>query len=223
MTKIQKLSTRRPSPFSAARMRAHFVVRGPQSILWESDIEDVPPYYGWSVLLLKNARSAPEDYIETRSVYANLFDDTQHFAVLRAVSWNGQATRKLVREQGQNFELVLPARFVKLPVEQLKAWLNEFDGLSIILSGDCTVDDSINVRKLRIKQDLTTCIFERTWQGQNANYTELNNRWAQIWAQMTKVLLTNSTITSIDEDFWLIDPNVTYDFLNYQPDWFNLD
>jgi hypothetical protein len=220
MTDI-RLSTRQPSLFSTVRTQANAILRGPQNILWAPDVESEPPYYGWSALLLEKMKAAPVDYIEARSVYANLFDNTQQFAVLRAVSWNGETTRKLVREQGQNFKLLMPARFVKLPIERLKTWLSEFNGISITVNIDCIDDDAANIRRLRIKQDHISCIFEKVWQAHQTNHSKLNQKWDQVWTQMTESLITEPSITNLDEDFWFVKLDIAYDFRTYRPDWFD--
>lgn len=222
MTNITKLSLRQPSLFSTVRVQADVILGGPQNVLWASEKEGDPPYYGWPVLLLEKMRAAPIDQVESRCVYANLLDNTQQFAVLRAVTWDGGAVRKIVREQEQNFKLVMPARFVKLPVERLKVWLSKFESLRVILN-NYTDDDTVTIRRLRIKQDYVHRIFEKVWQTQDTDHTILNQQWSEVWVQMTEVLAIEPSVINLEEDFWFVNPKIVYDFQAYQPDQFTLE
>jgi hypothetical protein len=177
-------------------------------------------FYGWPVLSLEKLIVAPADYIESRSVYANLYDTSQQIAILRAVSWNGEAVRKLIREHGREFKLIIPARFVKLPIEALKGWLLEFDRTRVTVNIACP-NETTNVKKIRIEPDYTCCIFEKMWQTHPVKHSKLDQRWDRVWRQMTQILLKEPWVQDLDEDFWYMSPEVRYDFRVYQPDWFD--
>jgi hypothetical protein len=211
------LLTDKPSIFSTIRVQAITILQGPRGIE-SSEGED--KFYGWPILSLERSISAPTDYIELRSVYANPYDTTQQIAILRAVSWNGESVRKLVRKQGHEFKLVIPVRFIKLPIEELKSWLSEFDGTRLTINIDYP-GNIANIKKLRIEQDYTSCIFEKVWQVQPVSRSKLDQSWNRVWIQMTEKLIGEPPVNDLDEDFWFKNADVMYDFQGYQPDWFN--
>jgi len=219
MTKITNLKSSDLSPFSIVRIQANNILRGPQNILWSSGREEDPPNYGWKVLSLSQIKPAPLDKMEVRSVYANLFDPTQQFAVLRAVSWNGELIRQIIKTQGhQNFTLVMPARFVKIPAKKLIAWLSDFEGITVLLDEECPDEDS-DINGLRIERDHGVCIFEKVWYTENTSHKMLSQKWKEIWKETTDTLINEPSVTNLDEKFWFIKPEVLYKFQSYQPNW----
>jgi hypothetical protein len=213
------LSSRSLSPFAAIRVEACAIWRGPKNIE-VSDSEGVS-FYGWPTLSLE-VTTGQTDRVESRTMYANLFDDLQHFAILRAVNWDGRLIKKTVVEQGENFKLMLPARFVKIPVEWARTWLSEFDGMNVAINEVLSDDNTVDIRRLRIEQDYKTCVFEKIWQTHNSSYAPLNQKWDGVWRQMTGALTNEPLVTDFDEDFWFVNPEIVYDLQTYQPDWFTL-
>ena len=209
--------------FGDVRLQASAIWRGPCNIVIK-DRRGVY-FYGWPMLSLE-ARAYRTDRIESRSIYANLSRKSQRVVILRAVSWNGKAVREAIRPQGKNpqFDLVMPAKYVSLPVKHFRAWLSEFDGVSVLANETCEdYDDLTVIRRLRIDRDYMNCVFEKVWQFQEATNVLMNHKWEKVWEQMTKALVTKPLITNFDEDFWFVNPEVKYDFEAYQANWFALE
>ena len=96
MQDINETTPKARSPFSTVRLGAMNSWECPKYISWKDRDES---YFGMLTLLLQRT-AADADLIDTRSVYANLFDDSQDFAVLRATYWDGVKTRKIVKWVG---------------------------------------------------------------------------------------------------------------------------
>jgi hypothetical protein len=195
------------------------ILRGPQNITFPERDEELP-FYGWPMLALKTVTPTLPSREESRLVYANLNDDEQEFAVLRAASWDWKVARQAIHEQGENFKPVIPARFIKIPIDQLKEWLSNFTELTIIIGGFCENNDKIPIRGLRVERDYTACILEKVWQAQDPQHISLNEQWNDVWQQMTEALTTAPIITHPREDFWLVQIEINYDFQTYRPNRF---
>jgi len=209
--------------FGNVRLQASAIWRGPYNIVIEGSRGRY--FYGWPILSLE-ARAYKTDRIESRSVYASLSRKSQRIVVLRAVTWDGKATRETIRRQGENlqFDLVMPAKYVGLPVKHLKAWLSQFDDVTVLANETCEDDDDLTIiRRLRIDKNYATCTFEKVWQSQAPRNTLLNQKWEYVWEQMTKALTTKPPITNFDEEFWFVNPEVKYDFEAYQPEGFTME
>jgi hypothetical protein len=209
--------------FGHIGMQAQVILHGPKDITWDDGEKGGPPFYGWSILSLRITNANLPSQFESRSVYANLYDKSQQFGVLRATSWDWKGTREAFREQGANFKLIMPARFVKLPIEQLNKWLLAFKDLKTTVDERCPVNSEVPIRGLRIERDYKACLFEKVWQNQSVKYAKLNEKWNQIWHQMTEALEVGPFIDHLNEDFWLNQLEVKYDFQAYQPKWFNFE
>jgi hypothetical protein len=202
--------------FSNVRIQAEAIWRGPKNLVIRDPASE--PFYGWPHLCLE-AKMSGTDRVEARSIYANLFDVSQPFAILRAVYWDGVSTRTAFRKSIKSFTLKLPARFVKIPIRKLKIWLSEFDGVNVALSGiDESNDDVEIIRRLRIEYDYMSCVFEKVWQIQDKNHSILNQKWQKLWTQTTKALVIEPLVTNFDEDFWFVLPKVKYDYKTYKPE-----
>lgn len=210
-----------PPPFAIARTQAEFIWEGPKDIVLDG-ATDEDRFYGWPVLSLE-FRAGQVDQLEARSVYANPLDETQVFAILRAVYWDGIATRKALHRQGRTFELTLPARFVRIPLEHLHSWLSAFKGINVRLDALPGRDAHIPVRRLRIELNDKICAIEKVWQAADPEHTLLNQEWNQVWAAMTEALQSAPIVTTCDEDFWVYQPDVIYDLQMYEPARFSVE
>jgi hypothetical protein len=207
-------------PQSSSRLlvstiRAHIsrVYLGPMSVSFEWRNQ---PFWGWPVLSL-GIRRLPEDWLESRTVYANPFDKTQRWALLRAITWDRIMTRQII-ESEQEHALRVPAKFVVVSQRHLDSWLQEFDGVNILVRTAAGLDYLGEVRRIRIELNYATSIFEKLWQTDDAEYTKLNMRWSGVWQNMTNVLRRKSAYMDFSENFRDSASNVEYAFDEYRPD-----
>lgn len=198
---------------SSIRKDALIMYRGPHSISFAVDEEK---FWGWATLTLE-VQTAKLDVIESRSVYANLFDEGQTLTVLRAAYWDGPSARQKLRKEHQ-YDILLPARFVQLKAERLRLWLSDLNGLNIQLHTAYEADGNTEIRKLRIELDYVTWVFERVWQLTDSGYALLNQRWNHVWNQMTQALMNEPVIQNFEEHFLFPVPKVRYNFSTYQPE-----
>jgi len=203
------------STYGDLRMEAQTVWRGPKHMGFY--VNDNNSSYGWSVLSLE-IKSGRGDIIDSRCVYAHLFNDEQQFALLRAVYWDGVSAKKAFRKHKGNYNLVLPARFVKLPVGKLKTWLMAFEGLSTTISKRTNNVEIVNIKRLRIEYDYVSPKFEQIWQIEEPEYAKLNDVWDKVWLDMTNTLLVEASITRFSEHFDFAISKFSYDFQTYRPD-----
>jgi hypothetical protein len=210
------------SPYAKLRIQANAIWRGPKDIIIPA--LDGESFYGWSTLSLE-LRPEKVDHVESRVVYANLFDTSQKVAILRAVYWNGTATKKEMAalKDEETFELILPARFVKLPVEICHTWLSEFDNINITVNTPKKDDEKLHIKRLRIERDYKSNIFEKIWQTQDETHFFLNQKWDAVWTQMTKALNEEPSVDDFSESFWFVNPQVKYNFRSYQSNSLNLE
>jgi hypothetical protein len=200
--------------FANISIAANAILHGPKDIV-VSNLKG-QKFYGWPNLTVE-VRDARTVRIESRSVYANLFDTSQKSAILRAVYWDGLSARKAFKEQTNNNRVVLPARFVVVSTQRLRTWLSQFHDLDIRVSTKYDADKTTDVRRLRIESNYVSQIFEKVWQRQDPQHTSLNERWNRVWRWMTESLHEESVIEGIIEDFWFVNPEVHYDLRTYQP------
>lgn len=210
------------SPYASLRVKANAIWRGPEDIT----IPDLggDTFYGWSTLSLE-LRPKWEDRLESRIVYANIYDVKQKTVILRAVYWDRVAARKAIAkpEQGESYNLMLPARFVKVPAEVFKGWLSDFDNVNVVINTPKKEDKKAGIRRLRIERDYAASIFEKVWQTENKKHSLLNQKWDSIWKQMSNILSQEPFVVNLDEDFWFVNPQVKYNFRTYQPDLLELE
>lgn len=206
----------RQSVYGVVRREAFAILRGPSSVEVKDEFGEVS-FWGWPTLSLEVRVGRPVR-IESRLVYANLLDDSQDTVVLRAATWNAGATLQGMQDHGPNYRLALPARFVQLPTGELRAWLAEFDTVTVAIKGTPQDDDDIPIRRIRIEYDYFACIFEKVWQIRDADSARLNQTWELIWDRLTQQLLTAPAIANVDEYFSPLNHDIHYDLQSYQPD-----
>ncbi len=198
--------------------------------LWEGarSIEMRQPggdrFYGWSVLTLAGRFNWPLR-IESRIVYANLFDPEQPIAVLRAVSWDYGIAHQAICELRENAPLAVPVRFVEVPVAHVREWLTLFKDLTVTAEQTIVDDATLPIRRLRIEWEYTSCILEKIWQEQGPQHQALLTAWSEVWAAMGHTLRTSPQLdmSMVDEDFSAVQPDRSaYVPRDYDPDWLPL-
>ncbi len=215
MEKTAKKARRPQTAFGKIGTSAQLIQRGPRDIV--IDDLDGERFYGWPHLMLE-VRDWQSVRFESRSVYANLFDKSQNSAILRAVYWDAPSTRTRLKAHPKTFRLVLPARFVVVPVRRLRKWLAEFSGVHIKLPDAYQADKTADVKRLRIERSYLSQVFEVVWQLKDQEYGVVNERWDRVWIQMTRALTQAPTVDIPDEDFWFVNPKIRYNLTSYQPD-----
>lgn len=181
-------------------------------------------FYGWSVLALAARFNWPLR-IESRIVYANLFDQEQHTAFLRAVSWDYGIAHQAISELRENAPLAVPVRFVEVPLPQLREWLTTFKDLTITAEQTVVHDATLPIRRLRVEWEYTSCVLEKIWQEQGPQHEALLTAWSQVWAAMSNTLRTFPQLETsmVDEDFSSVQPDRSvYAPQDYDPDWLPL-
>lgn len=198
--------------------------------LWEGapsvgmDNPDGERFYGWSVLSL----AARFDYpfrLESRIVYAHLFDEEQKVAILRAVSWDSSVAHRAISELRQNARLVIPVRFVRLPEDQLREWLAVFKDMMVTAEQTEVQDRTLPIRRVRIEWEYTSCVLEKIWQEQGPQHAALVAAWTSVWQRMGEALGTHPPLepTAIEEHFDVTAPDRSaYDASGYDPGWLGL-
>jgi hypothetical protein len=209
------------SQFSKIRIQVEAILQGPKNIRWSIGSNDDLAHFGTKVLflMLKDSQSdSLFNITETRAIYANIFDDSQGSAFLRAVQWDDDLARKLIQEDPETFDKLLPARFVSVDIDHLKKWLSAFDGLNITVESTCRDDLSSTIRGLRIELDYVSCIIENIWQRESSSHAEINRIWDDVWGQMTEILKKNNLVSSFSENYWLTVVEPAYCSELYDPD-----
>lgn len=199
--------------YGSVRAQASAIYTGPKSV--EAVLND-QRFWGWPILSLE-VRAAQIDSIESRSVYANLVNESQHVAILRAVYWDGQSAKKAIYD-GRPFTMVLPARFVIMPLKRLDLWLAEFADIVVSVSTKSEKDETVDIRKLRIELDYIASIFEKVWQVRDSAHAVLNKKWSGVWDQMTEQLKNGPALSDLSENFRFVIPEVRYEFNTFHPD-----
>ena len=203
--------TKNQSPFSAVRLRTRWAWVGPEYLSWEEDSE---PYAGMPVISL-SLTSFDKDQIDSRVVYADMFDESQESAILRAAYWNGDPIRKAVRDEGTDFTPVIPVKFVRIDIKELNTWLIELDGLRVQIPSKCERVPTEDIRSLRTSVDYKSCIFEFVWQSNEKRLETLNNKWNSIWQKMSDALSINDSMVSFEEHYWFVEPKFRYELVSY--------
>lgn len=197
------------SPFAALRSQALNICRGPERIVTEN-------FDGWQLMSLE-VKTGRIDRIESRSVYANLNNESQHIGFLRAAYWDGVTIRQEFQKQRQDYKLLLPLRVVELPTEQVKRWLAAFDTVNVPIKEPESTYDKLDIKRLRIDQGWVYQVFEMIWQNQSIQYNELNQKWTQVWTQMTEKLQVSPSIIDFLEMLPHTSLDFKYDLQNYDP------
>lgn len=214
MSDQKSKAAKQKSSFSTVRLLAWKVWEGPEYISWQEDLE---PHGGWPVLSLE-ITAADKDQIDSRIIYADLFDETQNSAILRAVYWDGVSARKAVRTEGEDFIPIIPAKLVHFDVQELEAWLTELNGIEILIPGKCERVSTEDIKKLRTSVDYKSCTFELVWQSNEERLDVLNNKWKSIWQKMSEALKRGADVVEFNEDYWFAETRSRYDFNVYDID-----
>jgi len=200
--------------FLEIRSQASEILDGPSKIRFEMNGED---FSGGPTLSLAT-RNPFEDIIESRSVYADLFSELQSVAVLRTVYWHGNRVKQTLRE-GRDYTMILPARFVIFPIEHLKSWLSEFQGLSLPLyNGLDEPGKWKEIRQLRIELNYIGWVVERGWEVGVPGHAKLNKQWAMVWKYMSDALNNQPILETFTEGFTSVEGQVLYDLEMYSTD-----
>ncbi len=218
MTDYSITTSGKPTFGSVVGSPAHAILRGPMDLTEPSAIE--LGFYGWAALALQAQPAYNPPNGESRIVYVDLYAEDQSTAILRAVSLDWRKTRALFDSQGNDFHLVLPARFVWLDRELVLTWLAAFYGINVPIKNDFAEHDRSDIRQIRIVPDFQDAAFEKTWEIEDESYRPLTQVWTQVWAQMTDALETAPIVSAVEEDYGLVNVQPAYDFDAYRPRWF---
>lgn len=199
------------SPFSKVRLGARYGWDGPKYVSWNDEGES---YFGMLTILLQRI-AADADLIDTRSVYANLFDDSQDYAVLRATYWDGVSTRKIVKAGDENYKPIIPAKFVQITMDQVRSWLHQITDVSVPSLRSWEEDLSFEVRRVRIEPDYRGKIVDFVWQSDDVKLEVMNQCWKAVWNEMSTVLSKGKSLIEFEEDFWIVEPRYEYELNNY--------
>lgn len=217
-------------PWGATEHQRNKEMRGSALRFWEGapsiDVrqQDGDLFYGWRALSLAGRYNWPLR-IESRIVYANLFDPVQSIAVLRAVSWDYGIAHQAISELRESAPLVVPVRFVEVPVPHVREWLAKFKDLTVTAEQTEVHDETVPIRRLRIEWEYTSCVLEKIWQEQGPQHEPLLTAWSQVWEAMGNSLRTSPQleIPMIDEDFSAVQlDRSAYAPRDYDPDWLPL-
>lgn len=181
-------------------------------------------FFGWSVLALAGRLNWPLR-LESRIVYANLFDSEQHIAILRAVSWDYAVAHQAISELRDDAPLLVPVRFVHVPLAHVREWLAPFKDLTLTAEQTEVQDTTLPIRRLRIEWEYTSCVLEKIWQQQGPQHEALLTAWSQVWIAMGNALRTSPQveISTVDEDFRAVQSDRSvYAPGGYDPDWLPL-
>lgn len=164
-------------------------------------------------------RNSVNPQIEARAVYAyydSFVGETESDAVLRAVYWDSQT---VVRTSSLEVTPIqIPARFVQVPIIQVRQWIGTFDGIQTPIQVFPLSDDNLPICSLRVEVDYLHSVLEKIWQVIPNEQNELTRVWLDIWHQMGKALQVCPIITDITESFPHIEGKPeAYDFQAYEP------
>jgi len=172
-------------------------------------------FYGWPYILLA-VRAPTLDWQETRIVYANIYDKFQKYGIIRSVLWNGTHARKLFRTDPSSVSLSIPAKFVVIPMDRVEFCLKPFQRVSspVLVKDD---EPKIEIRRIRIERDYATGVFERTWHLSSIpkSLRALDEAWSTVWEYLGEDLHRSNQIEDIEEDFWIENFQMNYDFEGY--------
>jgi len=198
---------------SKAAERAASIVRGPDNITQGSDTSHT--FYGWKALALE-LRPTIHACVESRTIYANILDATQEVAILRAVTWDRIGIRRAILTQGVDYELVLPARFVTIPMQHVTGWLALFQAIAVPLAYSDEKSAKTPLRRLRIEWDYLYDVAERSWRSQGASFSLLNAHWDAVWRETTELLADAPESVGVREGFSDTVSEIIYDNKKYK-------
>lgn len=173
-------------------------------------------FSGWPFISL-DVRIGWPHRIESRSVYLDVRDESQKFAVLRAVSWDAMSIHASLREQREDFEFAIPARFVQIEAEKARFWADLLEGSAVFVSDINSRDQDIPIKRFRIEWDPISSAFEQVWQGADQHHETIDGWWSAIWSEMTECLMTSPAIDEFKEHFRSAALDVSYNSMLYEP------
>ncbi len=201
------------------RRQVFSVWRGPRAI--EAVIDATTQFWGWQTLSLdRRTDHGMDPELESRSVYGLIHNDSEDIAILRAVYWNHAAERELMKQGGFNYSFGMPARFARVPADQLRDWISQFTGTTVSVNPIWGRNVPESVRRLRIEPDFYSSVLEVTWGDGAEAFEDLSQRWETVWAEMTEVLQAAPVMTEISEEFAHREGTPRYDLKAYRPDAF---
>jgi hypothetical protein len=203
--------------YGKVRVQAKAVWRGPSYLYWITEEEDENHVsQGSPIFQLEVRHKQPKDHVESRTVLGvwHWGDDVQRHALLRAVQWDGRTVRRIV-QKNEPYSLIIAARFVLIPMAQLRDWVAQFSDVAIPFGPQKGIVTEI--RRLRIELDYDNRASERIWDVDDPTCVELNHRWKSIWNDMTVALETQPVITQIDENYKVQRLEYQFDFEAYEP------
>lgn len=201
------------------------IQRGPRYLL--ADNISGSEFFGWPVLSLERRNGKREkgpegvaDRIETRAVYANLDNEYQSVGVVKAVYWDGEREKInywMARRAGEQYTLSpLPARFVHIPVGDLRGWLTLFDGISVPILYSADDDYGVPIRRLRIERNQVVAVLEVIWKSDEDPYSRLNAVWTTVWDALTSALKVAPVVSAFEENYGAVGSEIDYDFDAYE-------
>jgi hypothetical protein len=221
------------------RRTARRVVLGPSSFtvdLPEGRENDF--FYGWQVLVLETLVARLEDYEqhEVRAVYANWGWDQMPmmpFAVVRAAYWSRElqsAAVEDIKRAGELISISIPARFARLPLVQVRAWVAGFERLLVPVGDPEGDDDELPIRRLKFDLGWIDQMTEKRWRSRDDAHAPLNAYWERVWAEMTTVLDAAPDIADLsmipEQESWSQDEILHpfhYSAVDYDPRSVNID
>jgi hypothetical protein len=198
---------------SLMRRHAFTAWRGPEVLFL--DDKDA----GRNVLRLAVYQHIMAPVLESRIVYDRLFDAESErlpYALLRAVSWDRSVARQASAKQGEARDLKMPARYVRIPHEQVHQWLQAFEGTPLFWGAFRDTTGLAPIYTLRIQYDEVFSVLERIWQQSTEGVFE--QCWRNVWQEMSALLDAAPVVGPIREQFWNEEalPPHMYDFQGYQ-------
>jgi hypothetical protein len=213
----QRLSDSRPeTPTRRLSKLAFASWAGPEMVSWY-DLSDGAVNSGWAVLSLRIQSAARPTKLESRAVFGNPFLETQREAVLRAVVWDS-APDYVALKNDPSTTPRFPAKFVRIPGDQLIKWVKVFDGVRTTID---IVQDSGSTegffRLARIEWHYTSCTFEKKWHGPLERNRDLEEVWLEVWREMGDVLMNATPVGDYQESYPTILSSIAYDLDSYSP------
>jgi hypothetical protein len=205
-----------------ARVRAFALWEGPQNVEVIRDGEIA--FFGWNLLgLTARYPSYPAKtlMLESRLVYANLFDETQAEVVVRGCWLDNEIILAPLQHQPSESPVAIPCRFVAVPREEIEALIGPIVGLTVPIGAVSDSNVELQVRKLLVRQDYTLCTFEKTWQSDDQSHELLNHTWNQAWAKLGMLLSEHPPLDSTDVKEYFLPTDTQSLQTAYDPSTYN--
>lgn len=203
--------------YGRVRSTAYELWRGSDRLANREDDNFCGGYRILRLALRQGTSSDPQ--IEARAAYAYLASETPPDAILRAMFWDSKTVvRKSRDDPPADTPFTIPAKFVQIPITQVRQWVQKFDGLQTSLQVVSQEDDSLPICSLRIETNYVDNVFEKVWRVLPGERDALTRLWLEVWHEMGHILQTYPAITGIEESFPCVEgrPEV-YDFQAYEP------